>query len=80
MVVVRYFAPNNDVSNEAFISVSEALYEDYLFGVTNYDALRKAEQTNVNDIFLYKNFDEVKSSFEQAHDGPGCRGFCKGFG
>jgi protein disulfide-isomerase A1 len=64
IVVVGYFAPDDDVSYEAFKSVAEVMHEDFLFGVISDDTLAKAEQINVPGIVLYKNFDEGKNAFK----------------
>jgi protein disulfide-isomerase A1 len=79
-VVVGYFAPDDNISHEAFTSVAEAMHEDYVFGVTNDDALAKKEQINVPGIALYKDFDEGKNAFELTHDSQAISTFIKAAG
>jgi protein disulfide-isomerase A1 len=64
IVVVGYFAPNDNVLYETFKSVVEAIYEDFLFSVISDNTLAEAEQINVLGIVLYKNFDEGKNAFK----------------
>jgi protein disulfide-isomerase A1 len=80
VVVVGYFAPDDNISHEAFTSVAEAMHEDYVFGVTNDDALAKKEQINVPGIALYKNFDEGKNAFELTHNSQAISTFIKAAG
>jgi protein disulfide-isomerase A1 len=80
VVVVGYFAPDDNISHEAFTSVAEAMHEDYVFGVTNDDALAKKEQINVPGIALYKDFDEGKNAFELTHDSQAISTFIKAAG
>lgn len=80
VVVVGYFAPDDNTSHEAFTSVAEAMHEDYVFGVINDDALAKKEQINVPGIALYKNFDEGKNAFELTHDSQAISAFIKAAG
>ena len=74
VVVVGYFALDDDVSNEAFQSVAETLHKNYLFSVTN------DEQINVLGIVLYKNFGKGKISFELTHDSQAITAFVKAAG
>jgi protein disulfide-isomerase A1 len=80
VVVVGYFAPDDNISHKAFTSVAEAMHEDFVFGVTNDDALAKKEQINVPGIALYKNFDEGKNAFELTHDSQAISAFVKAAG
>jgi protein disulfide-isomerase A1 len=80
VVVVGYFAPDDNISHEAFTSVAEAMHEDYVFGVANDDALAKKEQINVPGIALYKDFDEGKNAFELTHDSQAISTFIKAAG
>ena len=79
-MVIGYFAPDDDISHEAFKSVAESMHEQYLFGVSNDDALAKAERINVPGIALYKNFDEGKNVFEMTHDSRAIFSFVKAAG
>jgi len=80
VVVVGYFAPDDNISPEAFTSVAEAMHEDYVFGITHDDALAKKEQINVPGIALYKSFDEGKNAFELTHDSQAISTFIKAAG
>ena len=77
VVVVGYLAPDDDISQEAFKSVAQAMHEQYLFGVSDDDTLAKAEHINVPGIILYKNFDEGKNVFELTHDNQAIATFVK---
>jgi protein disulfide-isomerase A1 len=80
VVVVGYFAPDDNISHEAFTSVAEAMHEDYVFGITHDGALAKKEQINAPGIVLYKNFDEGKNAFELTHDSQAISTFIKAAG
>ena len=80
VIIVGYFAHDDKVSDEAFTPVAEALHEDYIFGITNDDALAKSERINVPGIVLYKSFGDGKNVFGRTHDSPAISAFVKAEG
>jgi protein disulfide-isomerase A1 len=77
VIVVGYFAHDDKFSYEAFTSVAEALHEDYVFGITNDDALAKSERINIPSIALYKSFGSGKNVFGGTHDSQAISAFVK---
>ena len=62
------------------MSAAEALREDYVFGITNDDALAKSERINVPCIALYKSFGDGRNIFGQTHDSQAISAFVKAEG
>jgi protein disulfide-isomerase A1 len=65
VVLVAYFAADDNASNTTFSTAADAMRDDYIFGATNDAALAKAEGVKQPSIVLYKDFDEGKNVFEQ---------------
>ena len=65
VVVVAYFAADDNKSNSTFSEVAESLRDDFLFGASNDADLAKAEGVKQPSIVLYKSFDEGKNTFEE---------------
>jgi protein disulfide-isomerase A1 len=80
VIIVGYFAHDDKISDEAFTSVAEALHEDYVFGITNDDALAKSERIDVPGIALYKRFGVGKNVFRRTHDSQAISAFVKADG
>lgn len=65
VVLVAYFAADDNASNTTFSTAADAMRDDYIFGATNDAALAQAEGVKQPSIVLYKDFDEGKNVFEQ---------------
>ena len=65
VVLVAYFAADDNASNTTFSTAADAMRDDYIFGAINDAALAKAEGVKQPSIVLYKDFDEGKNVFEQ---------------
>ncbi|KAL8934859.1 MAG: hypothetical protein Q9216_005694 [Gyalolechia sp. 2 TL-2023] len=65
VVVVAYFAADDQKSNSSFSEVAEGLRDDFLFGATNDAGLANTEGVKQPSIVLYKSFDEGKNTFEE---------------
>ena len=80
VIVVGYFAHDDKISYVAFMSAAEALREDYVFGITNDDALAKSERIDVPGIAIFKSFGDRKNIFERTHDSQAISAFVKAEG
>jgi protein disulfide-isomerase A1 len=65
VVLVAYFAADDNASNTTFSTAADAMRDDYIFGATNDATLAKAEGVKQPSIVLYKDFDEGKNVFDQ---------------
>jgi protein disulfide-isomerase A1 len=65
VVLVAYFAADDNASNTTFSTAADAMRDDYIFGATNDATLAKAEGVKQPSIVLYKDFDEGTNVFEQ---------------
>ena len=66
VVVVGFFDKDDKTSNTTFSAAAEALRDEYIFGATSDSALAKAEGVKQPGVILYKDFDEGKTTFEEA--------------
>lgn len=66
VVVVGYFDKDDKTSNTTFTAAAESLRDEYIFGATGDAALAKAEGVKQPAIVLYKDFDEGKTTFQEA--------------
>lgn len=68
VVLIAYFATDDNKSNATFTEVAEKLRDDHLFGATNDVALAEAAGVKQPAIVLYKSFDEGKNIHEDAFE------------
>ena len=66
VVVVGYFSSDDKTANQTFAAAAEGLRDEYIFGATNDETLAKAEGVKFPAVVVYKDFDEGKSTFEEA--------------
>jgi protein disulfide-isomerase A1 len=77
VVIVGYFSQDDKTSNQTFSAAAQSLRDDYIFGATSDDALAKAEGVKQPAIVLYKDFDEGKTTFEEALTSDSITAFIK---
>jgi protein disulfide-isomerase A1 len=68
VVLVGYFAADDEASIVSFTTVAEMLRHSYLFGVVTDANLAMAEDVSIPSVILYKAFDEGKSIFSHSID------------
>lgn len=77
VVLVAYFAADDNASNTTFTTVAEKLRDDYLFGASSDAEVAKAEGVEFPSLVLYKSFDEGKAVFSEAFDVEAIEKFAK---
>ena len=77
VVLVAFVDADDKASNETFTAVADKLRDSYLFGATNDAALGKAEGVKAPAIVLYKQFDEMKDTFDGKFDVEAIEKFAK---
>lgn len=63
IVVIGYFASDDQAATDAFNALAEAQRDNYLFAATNDAAIAKAEGVKQPSLVLYKDFDEKKAIY-----------------
>src|ERR1700730_11658995 len=68
VVLIAYFAADDNESNTTFNAAADLMRDEYIFGATNDAALAQAEGVKQPSVVLYKDFDEGKNVFEEKFD------------
>jgi protein disulfide-isomerase A1 len=77
VVVVGFFAADDDKSNATFSAVANSQRDDFLFGATNDASLAKKAGVSLPGVVLYKTFDEGKTVYDGKFEQAALQGWTK---